>query len=79
MADVPKNGLVLVGAVIAIVGILAIAVPYFTTQQTTEVAKIGGLHIDAQEQTTHAVPQFLGPALLALGLIIVGAGVVSRR
>jgi hypothetical protein len=69
----------IVGAVVALLGVLAIAIPAFTTEQTKEVAKLGDLRLTANEQTTHIVPPLLGPAALGLGIILMGAAFVGRR
>jgi hypothetical protein len=80
MSDAPKkSGLMITGAVVALIGILAIAVPVFTTEQTREVAKIGDLKLTAAEQTSHVIPRFVGPAVLGIGVVLIGAGLVARR
>ncbi len=79
MAGIPKNGLVVAGAIVALVGALMIAVPVFTTEQTKEVAKIGDLKLTTKEETSYTVPPFVGPAVLVIGVILMGAGFVVRR
>ena len=79
MGGFSKNGLVLTGAVLALLGVLAIAVPVFTTEQNTDVAKIGDLKLTAKEETSHVIPPVVGPAALVLGLVLVGAGFVVKR
>lgn len=74
-----KNTLMLIGAIIAIVGILAIAIPVFTTEQTKDVAKIGDLKLQTKEETSHVIPPFVGPAALVIGVVLIGAGAVARR
>ena len=74
-----KNGLVAAGAVMAVVGVIAIAIPAFTTEQTKNVANFGNLKITANEETSHVVPPFVGPTALALGAILIGAGFVAKR
>ncbi len=73
------NGLVLVGAIIALLGLAGIAVPYFTTSQTKDVAKIGSLKIQANEDTGHTIPPLLSEGALALGIVLMGVGLVQRR
>jgi hypothetical protein len=68
-----------VGALLAFLGILGLAIPVFTTSQTKDVAKLGGLKIQSTEQSTHAVPQTLSAGTLALGIILIGAGLYQRR
>jgi len=79
MNGFPKNGLMMTGAVLALVGLIAIAVPVFTTTQTRDVAKIGDLKLTAKEETSHFVPPFVGPAVLAIGVVLIGAGFLARR
>jgi drug/metabolite transporter (DMT)-like permease len=67
------------GAVLALLGILGLAIPVFTTSQTKEVAKLGDFKIQSTEQSTHVVPQALGVGALVLGVILIGAGVYSKR
>jgi len=74
-----KNGLVIIGLVVAVVGALAIAIPAFTTSHTEEVAKVGDLKLTNQEETTHYIPSYVGPLALGLGVILIGVGVFSRR
>jgi hypothetical protein len=73
------NGLVIAGAIIALLGLAGIAVPYFTTTQTKDVAKIGSLHVQAQQDTGHTIPPLLSEGALALGVILMGAGLLQRR
>lgn len=75
----PKSGVMIAGAIIAVLGVLAIAIPVFTTERTKEVAKLGDLKITANEQTTHVVPPIVGPAVLGIGLVLMGAAFLGRR
>ena len=74
-----KNTLVLIGAILAIVGVIAFAVPVFTTEHTEEVAKIGDLKVTAKDKDTHVIPSFVGPAALGIGIVLMGAGLLARR
>lgn len=67
------------GAVLALLGILGLAVPVFTTSQTKDVAKLGDLKVQNTEQSTHVVPQALSAGLLVLGVILIGAGLYQKR
>jgi drug/metabolite transporter (DMT)-like permease len=67
------------GALLAFLGILGLAIPVFTTSQTTDVAKLGGLKIQSTEQSTHVVPQALSAGALILGVVLIGAGLYQRR
>ena len=43
------------GALLAFLGILGLAMPVFTTSQTRNVAQVGNLKIQSTEQSTHVV------------------------
>jgi hypothetical protein len=67
-----------VGAVLAFLGILGLAIPVFTTSQTRNVAQLGDLKIQSTEQSTHLVPQVLSAGTLLLGVVLIGAGLYRR-
>jgi len=73
------NMLMISGAILALLGLTGLAIPVFATQQTTEVAKIGDLKIDARENTFHSVPPLLSGGALVLGIILIGGGLYQRR
>ena len=79
MAGIPKGGLAITGAVLAVLGGLALAIPVFTTEQTKEIAKVGDLKLTTKEETSHVIPRFVGPIALVIGLGLIGAAVVARR
>jgi hypothetical protein len=72
------KGIVLIGAVIAFLGLLGLAIPVFSTSQTKDIAKIGDLKIQANEVTSHAVPPMLAAGTLVIGLMLVGAGYLKH-
>ncbi|HLY55690.1 MAG TPA: hypothetical protein VKS60_09040 [Stellaceae bacterium] len=74
-----QSKLAIAGAIIALLGVLAIAVPMFTTEHREDVARIGDVHITANEKTTHVIPPFVGPTILAIGVLLIGTGLVVRR
>jgi hypothetical protein len=69
-----KQPIVMIGAILALLGLLALASPVFTTNQTKNVATIGDLKIQANEQTSHAIPPILSGAALIVGLVLVTGG-----
>jgi hypothetical protein len=73
------QGLVLIGAILAILGLIGTAVPYFTTQQTRDVVKLGDLKVTAKEETTHVIPPLVSQGALVIGIVLIGAGVVMGR
>ena len=69
------NPLVLGGAVLILLGVAGLAVPVFATHQLTDVARIGDLKVQAEQNTTHVVPQVLSLAALILGVAVAAIGV----
>ena len=67
------------GAVLALLGIVGLAIPEFTTSQTKDVAKLGDLKIQSTERSTHVVPRSLSAGALVLGVILIGAGAYAKR
>jgi drug/metabolite transporter (DMT)-like permease len=67
------------GALLAFLGILGLAIPIFTTSQTRDVAQLGDLKIQSTEQSTHVVPQALSAGALVLGVVLIGAGLYQKR
>jgi hypothetical protein len=66
------------GALLALLGIVGLASPVFTTSQTKDVVKLGDLKIQNTEQSTHVIPQALSAGTLALGVALIGAGLYQR-
>ena len=69
--------LVPLGAILAVIGLILLAYPYFTTQQTKEVAHVGPIHVDENEQTTHMVPPILSGGVLAVGVVLLAGGLMK--
>jgi hypothetical protein len=74
-----RSPLMLGGAILILIGLIGFAIPIFTTQQTTDVAKIGDLKIQATENTSHVVPPLVSGGALVLGVLLLGAGVLQKR
>jgi len=73
------KSIVWLGALLALSGILGLAIPVFTTSQTKDVVNLGDLKIQSTEQSTHVVPQALSAGALVLGVVLIGAGLYQRR
>lgn len=71
--------IVMIGAIIALLGLLAMAQPMFTTNQTKNVATFGDLKIQANEQTSHEIPPILSGAALIVGLVMVAGGLYQKQ
>jgi len=72
------KGLVAAGAVLALLGLIGLAIPVFSTSQTKDVAKIGDLKIQTNEETSHVVPPMLAGGALLIGLVLIGAGYLKH-
>ena len=73
------NGLTIAGAVLVLLGLVAFAIPVFTTQQTTDVARIGDLKLQTTENTSYVIPPLLSGGALILGVVLIGAGFYQKR
>jgi len=75
----PMNGLMMVGALLALLGLVGFAIPVFSTHQTKDVANIGNLKLQTTESTSYVVPPILSGGVLALGVALIGAGFYRKR
>ncbi len=67
-----------IGAILVVLGIIGLAVPWFSTNETKDLAKIGDLKIQANEQHTHTIPPAAAGAVLVVGVVVLGAGLLRR-
>ncbi len=72
------KGLILIGAALALLGLIGLAMPYFTTTETKDVVKLGDLSVQSKEQTPHEIPPLVSGGVLAIGLVMMGAGMMKR-
>ncbi|PKU23080.1 hypothetical protein [Telmatospirillum siberiense] len=73
------NTLIISGILLAFLGIVGFAIPVFTTQQTKDVARVGDLQIQTQEDTSHVIPPLVSGGALILGIVLVSGGLYRRR
>jgi hypothetical protein len=73
------TGLTIGGAILVLLGLLAFAVPVFTTQQTRDVARIGDLKLQTTESRSFVIPPLVSGGALVLGVALIGAGLYQRR
>ncbi len=73
-----SRSLLIAGAVILLLGIAGLAVPYFTTEDTRNVANVGPLHVQATEQKPHVIPPLLSEAAIVVGGVLMGAAFFRR-
>jgi len=70
--------IVMIGAILSLLGLLAIASPVFTTNQTKNVVTLGDLKIQANEPTSHTIPPILSGAALLVGMVLVAGGLYQK-
>jgi hypothetical protein len=70
--------IVMVGAIIALLGLLALAIPQFTTNETKNVVTLGDLKVQATEPTSHSVPPLAAGAAIIIGLVMAGSGLYQK-
>ncbi len=70
------RSIVILGAAIALIGLMAFAVPSFNTEQTRNVVDLGDLKVQAKTQETHIIPPIVSEGAIALGVLLIGAGLV---
>ncbi len=73
------NLIVVIGAILALLGIIGLAIPIFTTRETKDVAKVGDLKLQTTEATQHAIPPVVSGGALVIGIVLIGAGLYQRR
>jgi hypothetical protein len=67
------------GMVLVMLSLLAFAIPVVTTQQTTDVARIGELKPRTTESKPHVIPPFEAGGLLVVGVVLIGTDFYRRR
>jgi hypothetical protein len=73
-----RNGLMTAGIILAVLGLIGFAIPVITTQETTEVARIGDLKVKATTDKSYPISPFLAGGALLLGVVLIGAGATRR-
>lgn len=68
-----------IGAVLLLLGIIGMAMPFFTTQDTHQVAKLGDLSVQSTHQTTHVIPVQISIGAIVIGVVLLGAGIIGGR
>jgi hypothetical protein len=70
--------IVIVGVIIALLGLLGLAIPEFTTNDTKNVVTLGDLKVQATEPTSHSVPPIVAGAAIVVGLVLAGSGLYQK-
>ena len=74
-----RSPMMIGGVVLVLLGLLGLVIPIFTTQQTTDVARIGDLKLQTTERTSYVIPPILSGGALVLGVLLIGAGFYQKR
>jgi hypothetical protein len=77
--DITMKSIVILGATIALLGLITFAVPAFNTEVTKDVVRLGDMKVQAKTEETHVVPPILSEGAIALGVLLIGAGVAMSR
>jgi hypothetical protein len=73
------KAIIWLGGLFMLIGILGLAIPRFTTSQTTDLASIGDIKVQNTVISHHMVSQPLTIAALILGAALIGAGTYARQ
>lgn len=73
------KAIIWLGALLMLVGTLGLAIPRFSTSQTTDIASIGDVKVRNTTISHHMVSQQLTFAALLLGAALIGAGAYARQ
>ena len=74
-----RSPLIVVGAVLVVLGLIGFAIPIFTTQETTELARVGELKLQTTQTTSHVIPPLLIGGVLVAGVLLLGAGFYRKK
>ena len=73
-----RNALIILGAVIAILGLIGFVVPIVSTQSTKDVAKVGDIKLQTTERKSYEIPPLAAGGAVVVGVILLGIGLARR-
>jgi hypothetical protein len=79
LRNLEMSAITIAGLVLVALGIVTFAIPMFTTSQTRDVANIGDLKLQTTESTSYTIPPVASAAALAVGIVLLGVGMIRRR
>ena len=71
--------MVIVGAVVALLGIAGLVTGGFSFTREETAAQVGPLKLEAEQRETVGIPVWASGAALLIGIGLMGAGVARRR
>ena len=77
--ETEMRSVVLFGAILALIGLVAFAMPSFNTEETKDVVRLGDLKVQAKTEEPHVIPPILSGGAMLLGIVLIGAGLVMNR
>ncbi len=66
------------GMVLLILGVVGLAIPYFTTSQTKDIAQVGDVKLQTSQSTGHTIPPMVAGAVAILGGLLLAAGFFKK-
>jgi hypothetical protein len=73
------RSVIIFGAVLALLGLVAFAMPSFNTEETKDVVKLGDMKVQARTEEPHFIPPIVSEGAMLLGILLIGAGLVMNR
>jgi hypothetical protein len=73
------RSVIIFGAVLILLGLVAFAMPSFNTEETKDVVKLGDVKVQAKTEEPHVIPPLVSEGAMALGILLIGAGLVMNR
>jgi hypothetical protein len=73
------RSVIIFGAVLVLLGLVAFAMPSFNTEETKDVVKLGDVKVQAKTEEPHVIPPLVSEGAMALGILLIGAGLVMNR
>jgi hypothetical protein len=73
------RSVIIFGAVLVLLGLVAFAMPSFNTEETKDVVKLGDVKVQAKTEELHVIPPLVSEGAMALGILLIGAGLVMNR
>jgi hypothetical protein len=73
------KSIIILGAAVVLIGLIMFAAPNFNTESTKDVVRLGDLKVQAKTEEPHVIPPIVGGGAIALGLLLIGAGIAMSH